>query len=156
VSHPQQGIEFRRTPETIYQNSKALVAGPPIFTRRLHIPESVILEWLNVNSSKIIPSIDRCRRFVGSPRRSHQVCIALEEYFTETWTVIELDVESDLPIAIGLSSSGDKSARWDVLRLTTPTLRPRLGMGNWVVPLLYSNVLRNRIMGNTLLVAMGC
>jgi len=135
-SRPQQGIEFRRIAETIYQNSKAFIAGPPIFTRRLHIPQTVILEWLDANSSKVIATIDRCRPLLGSTRKWPQVCIALEEYFTETWTVIELDGKSDLPIVIGLNWSGDRSARWDVLRLTRPTLRPKLGMGNWVVPLL--------------------
>jgi len=129
-SRPQQGIEFQRIAETIYQNSRAFIAGPPIFTRRLHIPETVILEWLHVNSSKLMGTIDRSRRLMGSTRKSPQVCIALEEYFTETWTVIELDGKSDLPIAIGLDLSGNRSARWDVLRLTRPTLRPRLGIGN--------------------------
>jgi hypothetical protein len=136
-SRPQQGIEFRRIAETIYQNSKAFIAGPPIFTRRLHIPETVILEWLHVNSPKVMATINRCSRLQGSTRKSPQVCIALEEYFTETWTVIELDGKSDLPIAIGLNSSGNRSARWDVLRLTRPTSRPKLGIGNWAVSPLY-------------------
>lgn len=132
---PKQGIElWRRNNNIPSESSRVLIVGPPIFVRQLHIPEATVKLWLDINSKRLCPVIQRYRRALPPNREWPQVCLVLCEFFTETWTVVQLDAHpKNESIALGLSSDNEKSGRWDVLQLTKPTVRPSMGTGNWEV-----------------------
>jgi hypothetical protein len=132
---PESGIEIRRTIDSASFDSSAFIAGPPMFTRQLHIPASVLKNWLSNNWSKIQSHISLYRRSLSMTSRP-TVCLALKEYFTETWSQIRLDANSkSTSIALGLTRSGETSGpHWDALSLNKSTARPNLTVGNdWAV-----------------------
>jgi hypothetical protein len=151
---PENGIEIRRTEDSASFDSSAFIAGPPMFTRQLHIPTSVLKTWLSNNWSKIQSHISLYRRSL-SMKDQPKVCLALKEYFTETWSQIRLDANSkSTTIALGLSRSGETSAHWDALSLNKPTAPPNLTVGNWTV-FTIDVILIDRILRNGSLAVMG-
>jgi hypothetical protein len=130
---PETGIEIRRTKDSASFDSSAFIAGPPMFTRQLHIPPSILKTWVSDNWSKIQSHISLYRQSLSMKGRPN-VCLACNEFFTETWSLVRLDAHStNTSIALGLSRSAETSAHWEALCLNKPTAQPNLTIRNWTV-----------------------
>lgn len=134
---PQQGVEIRRAPRSEYLPLNGLITGPAVFVRRLNIQKETVKAWLSLNRKKIRMAVF----YVQSVFRPHpergEICVALNEYTTDSWTTVYDDGNTVhvewLPITLGLSPGIEGSTSWDNLRLPRPTMRARLGSGDWKV-----------------------
>jgi len=134
-SRPQCGIEIKRSSNSAYRPLNALIAGPRIIARKLHLPEEIVKRWITLNWSKINAAINLYYQSYHPYARHRETCIALVEFVTETWTSVYEDGNTNhvewLPIALGSTSTRNESqSNWDNIQLPKPTMRARFGMGN--------------------------
>lgn len=131
---PQQGVEIRRSENSVYRPLNALIAGPGIFIRKLHLPEEIIKCWLLLNWSKIQSAVKLFQISYQPYANNRETCLALMEFITEKWTSVYEDANTIhvdwVPIALGCTTSKESSPAWDNIQLPRPTMRAKLGMGN--------------------------
>ena len=133
-SRPQCGIEIRRSPNSAYRPLNALIAGPRIIARKLHLPEEIVKRWITLNWNKINAAVNLYHKSYHPYAQHRETCIALVEFVTETWTSVYEDGNTDhvewLPITLGSTTGKGSPSNWDNIQLPKPTMRARFGMGN--------------------------
>lgn len=131
---PQQGLEIRRSPNSLYRPLNALIAGPGIFVRKIHLPGETVKRWLAVNWKKIQAAINLFQISYQPYANNGETCLALIEFVSEKWVSVYEDGNSInvdwYPIALGWTNGKKSQPVWDNIQLPRPTMRAKLGMGN--------------------------
>ena len=127
-SRPQQGIEIRRIAGSAYFPLTALIVASTISIRRLHLQVEFMRLWLDLNWAKIYPTTTMFQKAFPPVADHAEMCLALTEFITETWTVVYDDGDTAhvdwLPIAIGITAE----LFCENLQLPArPTMRARFG-----------------------------
>jgi hypothetical protein len=101
----------------------AFIAGPHIFVRKLHLPESVVNAWLRTYRSKIDKAARKAMKQNPPKNNSQIICISLSEFCTESWKTIFIRTEAN-PSAVALdwrTHSDDSSGVWSIIGLPEST-----------------------------------
>ena len=100
----------------------AFVAGPKIFVRTLHLPESTLRAWLNTYQSKIGKFARKMIDTFPPDGGVALICLSLRELFTETWRTafIRADKEAT-PVALGWRASEEVPGAWLNLEMPRST-----------------------------------
>jgi hypothetical protein len=131
---PQQGLEIRRSLKSLCRPLNAVIAGPGIFVRKIHLPGDTVKRWLAINWKKIQAAVNLFQISYQPYANSRETCLALREFVSGKWVSVYEDGNSVnvdwLPIALGCTTGNQSLPVWDNIRLHRPTMRAKLGMGN--------------------------
>ena len=100
----------------------AFVAGPQIFVRTLHLPDSTLRGWLATNRSKIGKFAKRMLDTFPPDGGVALMCLSLRELFTETWKTAFIKAEKDATaVALCWRATEEAPGAWLNLKLPRST-----------------------------------
>jgi hypothetical protein len=141
ASTPQLGLEIQRTPRSVYQPLRGLIAGPKVIVRTLELPERFVKLWLSLNWSRIITDVNGSQQLYPPQRDNCNACLVLTEFMTDSWTTVYDEGKTDnlslLPMVLGYATGSDVRGAWNGLILPKPTMSARLGTGEWQVMIMF-------------------
>src|SRR5271170_7248420 len=107
-SCPQHGIEIQRSSASPYLPLTALIVGSAIFVRTLNLRVEFMKVWLDLNWTKIYPTIAIFQNAFPPAAHRTEMCLALKEFITEKWTAVYDDGDTAhvdwLPIVLGVTA----------------------------------------------------
>jgi hypothetical protein len=125
----KQGVILRPLPKT---TTTAVVAGPYISTRELHLHKSPVAAWLQVYRSKIGTAARKTMRIYPPRDGSRIMSLCLTELVTESWHTlfIKTDLNPSPVVLVWKPDRKDGSGLWKVIDLPDSTSLIVGGLGS--------------------------
>ena len=130
----QLGLMIYPPPNTF---TTAFIAGPDVFSRQLHISDTVLWAWFRANEKALYRAARRMMKYYPPMANSKVLSFATTEFATECFRTLFIRTDANPgPVALGFRRKGDNGPGvWNLIEMQGATTVISGGFGSFPVTL---------------------